>query len=125
VHFLPYVLRRIEARLARVDADPDPDSRLREAGHRLLHCDHGLARRSEGVEEPVPGRVDLVAGVAGECRPDDPPLLVERGEIGIAAELAQQARRALHVGEHQRDGPRRLHSHPHIISHARAAAKKL
>ena len=124
VHVLANVLRRIETRLTSVDPGPDPDRRRLEGGHRLLDRSHRLTRRGEGVEEPVPGGVDLVAGVTRARRPDDPTLLVERGEIRVATELAKKPRRALNVSEHQRDRPRRLRNHPHIIRHAQAPAKK-
>ena len=59
----PDVFRRIEPRLARVNADTDPDRAGLEALQRLRHRRDGVLRRCEGVEEGVPFVIHLIAVV--------------------------------------------------------------
>ena len=61
-------------------------------------------RRREGEEEGVALRVDLDAAVASARLADDAAVLGERLRVGLGAELVQQPRRALDVGEEEGDG---------------------
>jgi hypothetical protein len=57
--------------------EPHPDADL-GLGQRALCGDgsrHGVARSLEGDEEPVPGRIDLVAAVSRECLTQQTPVL--------------------------------------------------
>ena len=63
----------------------------------------GVARAREREEEGVALRVDLDAAVLREALAHQPPVVGE--DVGVAvAELLQQARRALDVGEDEGDG---------------------
>ena len=64
----------------------------------------GVACPQERVEERVALRVDLRAAVLAERRPDDPPVIGGDGRVDAVAELLQQPRRALDVGEGEGDG---------------------
>ena len=111
MHIHAHVLGRIEARLARVDPDPQPDQAGFESAHRLLDRRYRLDGRRKGVEKRVTLAVDLVASMAGARLPHDPPVLCQRLPICLLAELGQQPRRALDIGEDERHRPRRLPRH--------------
>ena len=64
VHVRADVLGRIEQRLARVHANPNPHRPIAKRGHRLLHGRHRCRRRRERVEQAVARVIDLVTGVA-------------------------------------------------------------
>jgi hypothetical protein len=102
------VLRWIERRLAGVDAYADPDRALGEAAHCFADGADGGLGRGEGVEERVAFVVDLVALVSGARIAHDAAVLDEGVAVPVGAELLEQPRRALDVGEHQRHRPRRL-----------------
>jgi hypothetical protein len=63
-----------------------------------------LGRRRERVEEGVPLRVDLHAASLREGLPQHPPVLGERLVVPLRAQLVQQARGTLDVGEEEGDG---------------------
>ena len=93
---------------------PDADRSLCE--RRL-----GVRRRSDGAisvlerdEERVALGVDLDPAVGGERRPQHPPVLDQHVGIPVA-ELVQQPRRALDVGEEKGHGPGRKVSHAAIM----------
>ena len=75
------------------------------------------ARRSrKGEEEGVALRIDLDPAVAAARLADQAPVLGERLRVRIGAELVEQPRRALNVGEEEGDGARRKsRSHAGII----------
>ena len=101
VHVEADVLGRVENRLARVHADPDPNRPMLEPAHRLLDghdCRPGSRKR---IEEGIALLVDLVAGC--ERLAHDAAMLCERVAVGLLAELAQETRRALHVCENESD----------------------
>ena len=78
----------------------------RTGGQRLLALAGGLDRLGRGrerIEERVPLRVDLHAAVARERLPQQPPVVGERLLIRLRAQLVQQARGPLDVGEEQGD----------------------
>ena len=64
----------------------------------------GAGRGREGDEERVALRVDLDAAVRREGGAQDAPVLGERLRVALGAERVQQPRRALDVGEEERDG---------------------
>ena len=70
-------------------------------------------RGREGEEEGVALRVDLDAALGGAGLPDHAPVLGERLRVPLGAELVQQPRRALDVGEEEGDGAGR-----EVVSHA-------
>jgi hypothetical protein len=49
--------------------------------------------------------VDLDAVMGAESLPQDPAVLVERSRV-LIAELVEELRRALHIGEEKRDDTR-------------------
>ena len=102
------VLGRVERGLAGVDPDPDPDRAAVEPTHRLADGADGGLGGGERVEERVALVVDLVAVERRAGLAHDPAVLGERVTVGVDAELLEQPRRALDVGEHQRHRPRRL-----------------
>ncbi len=105
----PDVLRRVEDRLARVDADADPDRPALERRERLAHRAHGVAGRRERVEEAVTGRVDLVARRGASNAPRTARrCCVERVAVLLRAERVEEPRRPLDVGEDERDRSGRL-----------------
>jgi hypothetical protein len=88
--------------LAGVNANPDPERRLREGELRLVSGCDGVCDAREGDEERVPLRIHLDPAVPHECVPQQPPMLGERVRVA-GAELLQQTRRPLHVREQERD----------------------
>jgi hypothetical protein len=76
-----------------------------------------LLRRGKDVKEGVPLRVHLDTAVDGESLPQCAPVLSERVGIGVA-QLVEQPRRALHVGEEEGDGAGRKAT-PHGRHHER------
>jgi hypothetical protein len=91
-------------RLARVHADPHahrPVAEPRESLERRRDC---VARRGERDEERVPLRVDLDPAVPFEGVAKCPAVLLEHVRVPLGAELVEQLRRALDVGEEERDG---------------------
>ena len=71
-------------------------------------------RRREGEEEGVALRVHLDPALGGARLPDHAPVLGERLRVALGAELVQQPRRALDVGEEEGDG-----AGGEVVSHAR------
>jgi hypothetical protein len=68
----------------------------------------GIARAGEDVEECVALRVDFLAATRGEGFAEESLVLGEHAAAAVA-ELLEQPRRALDVGEEERDGaPRPL-----------------
>ena len=110
VHVQADVPRVTELGLAGMD--PDPHARLgrrcpRLGGERALQvrrCFDGVARTLEDDEAAVPGPIDLVAPLRGLA--DELANPSEQLRVALA-EAEQKARRALEIGEEQRDGPAR------------------
>ena len=96
--------------LAGVDSHPDLDRYSfgpLEVPQRTLSFQRGGDRfvcRCECEEERVALRVDLVAAMTGECLTEQ-TLVVGQDARVAAAELADEPRRTLDVGEEERDGP--------------------
>ena len=104
----PDVLRRVEDRLAGVDAHPDPDRPALERLERFAHRPHRVGGRREGGEEAVAGVVDLVAAVAVERSAQGLSVLAERAPVLLRPEGVEEPRRSLDVGEDERDRSGRL-----------------
>ena len=86
--------------------DPHPDRDLEP----LLHSAGGgerARRRWKRDEERVALGVDLDAILRLVGLAHDPAVLVERSGVPLSAELVQQPRRALDVGEEEGDGAAR------------------
>jgi hypothetical protein len=71
---------------------------------RLARRREGAGRRGKRHEERVPLRIHLRAAVSLEGLPQDVPMLGERLRVLLRADLVQQPRRALDVGEEKGDG---------------------
>src|SRR6266849_9907622 len=74
-------------------------------GKPALRCDrrrHRVLGATEGDEERVPLRVDLVAAVLGERLAQDPLVIGERVAVAIS-QLLEQLRRTLDVSKEEGD----------------------
>ncbi len=91
-----------ELGLPAVQPHTDADRSVVEGSLRVGGGCDGVRRPREGDEEGITLRVDLDPAVSAERIPHDPAMLVERRPV-LVAELVQELRRALHVGEEQRD----------------------
>src|SRR5205823_4559177 len=99
-----------DVRLAGVQ--PHPHAQLLTAGpfvvaQRALRLDrrrHRVAGARERVEERVALRVDLRPAVRAERLAHDAPVVVRHAAVPVVAELLQEPRRPLDVGEDERDG---------------------
>ena len=105
----PEVALVADRRLAGVQAHPDADlaalrplvCRERALGrHRPGDC---VPRARERVEERVALGVDLGATLVAEALAEQQPVVADDVAVGVA-ELLEQPRRALDVGEEKRDG---------------------
>ena len=100
-------------RSARVEADAQLDRAVGErAGHRACRGDRSR-RGLEGEEERVSLRVDLDPVLGSARLTDDATVLRKRLRVRVGAELAQELRRALDVGEEEGDRSGR-----EVLSHA-------
>ena len=105
-----------QKRRSGVQADPDLHlpgcERTREGGGGHERSRRGREREEEGVTL----RVDLDAALVGAGLADDAAVLGERIGVRLGAELVQQLRRALDVGEEKGDGAgRKVVAHGAII----------
>jgi hypothetical protein len=106
-------------RLARVQSHPHAHPTICERALRLL-CSRGpIVRALERNEERVALRVDLDAVVAPERLPQQPTMVRQDVDVAVT-ELLEESRRALDVGEEQRDGSGRQLAHADRISRWRA-----
>ena len=101
-----------QQRRARVNAHPHRD-RQRRLG--FLRGRQRTRRGRERDEERIALRVDLDAAVPRERVAQDASMLGERLRVLRLAELVQQPRRALDVGEEEGDGAGRELAHPSMI----------
>ena len=103
VHVVSHVALVGDERGARVQADAQADRPWCERGRDRL----GRRRRSrsgwEREEEGVSLRVYLDAALGAHSLADDPAMLGERVRVCLCAELAQEPRRSLNVGEEEGD----------------------
>src|SRR5205809_5939258 len=93
--------------LAGVQAHPHLDLAGRE---RLLTLRSGSQRFDwigEGIQERIPLCVDLDAAVSGEGGAQQPAMLRERIDVGGFAELLEEPRRPLDIGQQHRDDSER------------------
>ena len=88
-----------------------------QAAHRLLYGGDGLLGRGEGVEESIALVVHLVA--RAERLPDDAAVLAQGSAIFLLAQLFEQPRRALDVGEDERHRAAGLLRHLRIFRQRR------
>ena len=93
-------------RLAGVDAHAHAHRPVRERALRRLGRRERVRRPREGDEERVALGVDLDARRGAERLAQHAPVLAEHVRVAVA-ELVQQPRRALDVGEEERDGAAR------------------
>ena len=84
---------------------------------RILGGRDPIPRAGEGDEERVPFRVDLVAVVPSEDFTQKPPVLLQHFGETLRSEPLQQPRRPLDVAEQERDRPRGLSRHGHMIGY--------
>jgi hypothetical protein len=92
-----------QKRLTGVNADADPKRSVGQCGlYRRGGIDR-IARLGEGVEESIALRIDLDSAVPPEGLSDDPAMLGQGLRVPIA-ELAEEAGRALDVGEDKGHG---------------------
>jgi hypothetical protein len=94
-----------------VHAHPHPhppagETRLRLGGRR-----ERARRRRKRDEKRIALRVDLDAPVPLDRFSNRHPVRVERGRVRLGAELVEQPRRALDVGEEERHRPGRKSGH--------------
>jgi hypothetical protein len=113
VHLFAHVPLFAHARLAGVQPDPHLDT-ARGVGARHLRRGRERARSGgEGEEEGVALGVDLDSSAPGACRTHDPAVVGERLVVGLVADLVQELRGALDIGEEERDDARRKLA-PHV-----------
>ena len=102
-----------DVRRSGVDAHADADGRCGQTPLGGLGGCQRSSRRREGNEERVPLCIHLHPTLARKCRAHDPAVILQRVGIALGAELGQEPRRALDVGEEKRDGSgRKLPAHP-------------
>ena len=97
----------------RVQADPHLDRAEASASVKRRRRRERPGRGGESEEEGVSLRVDLDPALAAHASRIDAPVLGERVCVGLGAELVQQLRRALDVGEEEGDRAGR-----EVVSHA-------
>ena len=103
------VLRRGHERLAGVEAHADEELAplgpgVREEGAlSLARCGERLACALKGDDEGVAFVVHLVAAMAHERRAQEPAMVVQRLRVAVDAQLCDQPRGALDVGEEKGD----------------------
>ena len=106
-----------QMRRAGVDADAHPDRTRGQPCQRPGRSLERSRRRGEGDKERVPLGIHLDPAVGTEGLAHDTAMLLERPGISLGAQLVQQVRRALHVGEEEGDGSGRKLA-PHRRHHA-------
>ena len=99
-----------------MQAHPHLDGAWRERLLTLRRSGQRLDRIGKRVQERVSLRVDLDAAVRGEGAAQEPAVLGERLDIAGLAELLDQPRRALDVGEQEGDNSARKLGHPVGVS---------
>src|SRR6266498_3767108 len=95
-----------QQRLAAVDADPHPHRQLLERRLRFGGRRERAGRGWEGYEERIALRIDLDALVGPERLTQDTAMLRQHPRVLVGAQVVQQLRRTLDVGEEERDGAR-------------------
>ena len=109
-------------RLTGVDADPDSHGTSLERGLTVSSGGDRIARPRERDEECVPLGVHLDPAVPREGLAQQPTMLRQHIRVTLA-ELVQETRRPLDVGEEQRDSSTRKCPHSSIIAQHRLQAK--
>ena len=98
-----------DRRLTRVDAHADAERQPVESSLAFGRCGDGVIRAGEREEERVALRVDLVPRTEGLA--EAAAVLLQRVSVRVRAELGEQARRLLDVGEEEGHGAARQLSH--------------
>ena len=88
--------------LSGVQANPNPDRRVRQRLLRLHRRCERVLRTRKGDEEGVPLGVDLDSSVVHKCLPQKAPVFSERIRVPVP-ELLEQPRRPFDVREEKRD----------------------
>ncbi len=94
-----------------MNAHPHADWPPAECRLRLCGGGEGAVRLRKRDEEGIALRVDLDAAVRREGFAHEALVLGERSGVGLGAELVEQPRRALDVGEEEGDDPGRQRPH--------------
>ena len=112
VYVVPDIALVRYQRRSRVQADAQMDLTFCErVRHRLRRGDCPLSRR-EGEEEGISLGVHFDAVFGGASLADDAAVFSERVCVRLRAELVQEPRRALNIGEEERDrAGRKIRSH--------------
>jgi hypothetical protein len=103
-------------RVAGVDTDPHPHLRPgrprmgRQCPLDLQRAQHRLLGAAERGKERVPLGIDLMPGMGGDSRPDQPPVLTQHLRIPVP-QHPDQPRRPLDIGEQERHRPARQPAH--------------
>ncbi len=87
-----------------MDAHPHPDRSFAECALSVGGSPHGAGRRLEGDEERVALGVHFDSALTGEGLAERPPVIRQGLRVRLRAEVVQQLRRALDVGEEEGDG---------------------
>ena len=105
-----------QQRRARVQPGSHLNRARSERSRHRLGCDYGTGGCREREEEGVALRVDLDAALGSACLADRPAMLGQSFGVGIGSELVEQPRRALDVGEEERDrAGREIRAHSGMI----------
>ena len=103
-----------------VEAHADVDRAGRQRLGECCCCSESTGRRGEGEEEGISLGVDLDPALCRARLPDDAAVLGERFGVRFGAELVEEPRRALDVGEEECDrASRKVVSHEAIICRTR------
>jgi len=115
-----------EKRRTGVQTDPHLDLPRREGLRHLSRGSKGPWCGGEGEEEGVSLRVDLDPVVASAGFADDPAMLRQGIRVALGAELMQEPRRPLDVGEEEGDSAsREIRAHGEIICQNRTRLKQI
>ena len=86
----------------------------------LQHRRHARPRRGEHREERIPLRIHLPALMRGQRRPDQRVMTGQHLRVNVVSQPPEQRRRALNVGEQEREG-----LHPHSVEGRQARRRQL
>ena len=110
VHLQAHQPGRRPRRLPAMHTHPHPHPLPARPGMRLdgllhlQHRRHARPRRGEHGEERIPLRIDLAAVVRGQRRPDQRMMPGQHLRVTVVPQPPKQRRRALNVGEQEREG---------------------
>jgi hypothetical protein len=105
-----------QKRLPGVHSNPNVDQSGGERVGEMRGGAERTLRAGEGEEEGVSLGIDLGSALGGTGVPDHPAVLGERLSVRLGAELVEQSRRPLDVGEEKSDRSRgEIGSHAGIM----------